>query len=97
MGFISIQTVCFVLWVDLYRAWTQLYMFWLGLLGIVGYQHCRVHYTTLGAVCHNNLACLGQLTSWVTLGQADMPVEVYFEQGIWVVVRSIVFGVLEHF
>ena len=21
-GFISIQTVCFVLWVDLYRAWT---------------------------------------------------------------------------
>ena len=30
-GFVSIQTVCFVLQVDLYRAWIQLYMFWAGL------------------------------------------------------------------
>ena len=22
MGFLSVQTVCFMLWVDLYRAWT---------------------------------------------------------------------------
>ena len=31
MGFVSIQTVCFVLWVDLYGAWTSLYMFLAGL------------------------------------------------------------------
>ena len=31
IGFISIQTVCFLLWVDLYRVWTLLCMFWAGL------------------------------------------------------------------
>ena len=30
MGFVSVQTICFELWVDLYGAWTQLYMFWVG-------------------------------------------------------------------
>ena len=29
-GFVSIQTVFFELWADLYRAWTQLYMFCTG-------------------------------------------------------------------
>ena len=33
-----------------------------GFLGVVGIWHRRAHYTTLGAVCHYNRACLGQLT-----------------------------------
>ena len=37
-------------------------MFRAGSLGIGGIWRCRVHYTALGTVCHDNWACLGQLT-----------------------------------
>ena len=61
-GFASVQTICFVLWVDLYRAYTYLYMFCMGSKGIVGFWRYRAHYTTLRAILYDNLACLGQLT-----------------------------------
>ena len=68
-GYVSIQTVCSVLRADLYRAWTYLYMFWAGSEGTVGIWRRSVHYTTLGAVCHDNQARLGRLTvlgdSWL--------------------------------
>ena len=69
------------------------YMFWAGSLGTIGIWCHRAHYTTLGAVCHDNQARLGQLTYWVTLGWADMPVEVYFGWGIRVCCRSVVLRV----
>ena len=62
MVYVSIQTVCSVLQADLYRAWTYLYVFWAGSEGTVGIWRRSAHYTTLGAVFHDNWACLGRLT-----------------------------------
>ena len=70
MGFLSIQTVCFELWVDLYRAWTWIYMFSGGFLkGLLVFSAAERITLPLELFFYDNRARLSRLTilvdSWL--------------------------------
>ena len=62
MGYISIQTVCLCCGLISIGHGLSFTCFWWVLKGLLVFGSRRAHYTTLGAVCHDNWAFLGQLT-----------------------------------